>query len=64
MNANIGVFLDWTVVDFAVLGIAIWQFISISRDLKQTRAREAREKAEAEAAEEAEAARREASRLY
>jgi large-conductance mechanosensitive channel len=64
VTSSLGVFLDWTVVDFAVLGIAIWQFISISRDLKQTRAREAREKQEAAAAEEAEAARREASRFY
>ncbi len=41
MTSRLGTFLDWTFVDITVLGIAIWQFISISLDLKRTRAREA-----------------------
>jgi hypothetical protein len=37
MTGHLGVLLDWTVVDFAFLGIAIQQYISISRDLKRSR---------------------------
>ncbi len=38
MTRHLGVLLDWTVVDFAFLGIAAQQYISISRDLKRSRA--------------------------
>jgi hypothetical protein len=38
VTRHLGVLLDWTVVDFAFLGIAIQQYISISRDLKRSRA--------------------------
>ncbi len=38
MTRHWGVLLDWTVVDFIVLGIAIQQYVSISRDLRRTRA--------------------------
>jgi hypothetical protein len=38
MTRHWGVLLDWTVVDFAFLGIAVQQYISISRDLKRSRA--------------------------
>jgi hypothetical protein len=41
-----GVLLDWTVVDFAFLGIAIQQYISITRDLKRSKAAEAQKKLE------------------
>ncbi len=37
MTNHLGVLLDWTVVDFVVLGIGIQQFISISRDLKRSK---------------------------
>jgi hypothetical protein len=37
MTGHLGVLLDWTVADFAFLGIAIQQYISITRDLKRTR---------------------------
>lgn len=40
MTPRLGTLLDWTVVDVIVLGIAIQQYISISRDLKRTRAAE------------------------
>jgi hypothetical protein len=39
MNSHLGTLLDWTVVDFVVLGIAIQQYVSISRDLKRDKAR-------------------------
>ncbi len=42
MTRHLGVLLDWTVVDFAFLGIAIQQYISISRDLKRSREIEAK----------------------
>jgi hypothetical protein len=41
MTSHLGVLLDWTVADLAFLGIAIQQYISVSRDLKRTKAREA-----------------------
>lgn len=37
MTSHLGVLLDWTLVDFIVLGIGIQQFISISRDLKRNK---------------------------
>ncbi len=42
MTRHLGVLLDWTVADFAFLGIAIQQYISISRDLKRSREIEAK----------------------
>jgi hypothetical protein len=41
MTSHLGVLLDWTVADLAFLGIAIQQYVSVSRDLKRTKAREA-----------------------
>ncbi len=41
MTSRLGVFLDWSFVDITVLGIAVWQLVSITLDLKRTRAREA-----------------------
>ncbi len=43
MTRHLGVLLDWTVVDFAFLGIAIQQYISITRDLKRSKAQEKKE---------------------
>jgi len=43
MNAHWGVLLDWTVADFAVLGLAVQQYISISRDLKRSKAKQQEE---------------------
>jgi hypothetical protein len=43
MTDHLGALLDWTVADLAFLGIAIQQYISISIDLKRTKAREAEE---------------------
>jgi hypothetical protein len=40
MNAHWGVLLDWTLADVSVLGIAIQQYISISRDIKRSKAKE------------------------
>ena len=37
MTGHLTVLLEWTVVDFAFLGIGIQQYISITRDLKRTR---------------------------
>jgi hypothetical protein len=45
VTGHLGVLLDWTVADLAFLGIAIQQYISVSRDLKRTKAKEAAEKA-------------------
>jgi len=45
VTSHLGVLLDWTVADLAFLGIAIQQYISVSRDLKRTKAKEAAEKA-------------------
>jgi hypothetical protein len=44
MTPHLGVFLDWSVIDVIFVGIGVQQYISISRDLKRTRAREAAEK--------------------
>lgn len=41
MTSHLGVFLDWSVVDLAAVTLGIQQYISITRDLKRTRAREA-----------------------
>jgi hypothetical protein len=41
VTSRLGVFLDWSFVDITVLGIAVWQLVSITLDLKRTRAREA-----------------------
>jgi hypothetical protein len=35
-----GIFLDWFVLDILVLAIALQQYISVSRDLKRSKARE------------------------
>jgi hypothetical protein len=47
VTRHLGVLLDWTVVDFAFLGIAIQQYISISRDLKRSRKAETKEESTA-----------------
>lgn len=44
MTAHLGVFLDWSVVDLAAVALGVQQYISITRDLKRTRARETEEK--------------------
>jgi len=44
MSPHLGVFLDWSVIDIVFVAIGVQQYISISRDLKRTRAREAAEK--------------------
>lgn len=49
MTSHLGVFLDWSVVDLAALALGVQQYISITRDLKRTRAREAAEKRASEA---------------
>ncbi len=54
MTRHFGVLLDWTVADFAFLGIAVQQYISISRDLKRSRALAAREEKAAREGAEAE----------
>lgn len=38
MTRHLGALLDWIVVDLLVLGIAVQQYISVSRDLRRTRA--------------------------
>jgi len=45
MTSHLGVLLDWSFADLIFLGIAVQQYISISRDLTRTKAREAAEKA-------------------
>jgi hypothetical protein len=45
MTSHLGVLLDWSFADLIFLGIAVQQYISISRDLKRTKAREAAEQA-------------------
>ncbi len=40
MTSRLGVFLDWSLLDFFVLGIAAWQYVSISRDIKRTKAKQ------------------------
>jgi hypothetical protein len=40
-----GIFLDWFVLDIVVLAIALQQYISVSRDLKRSKAREAQDAA-------------------
>jgi hypothetical protein len=49
MTAHLGVFLDWSVIDVIFVAIGVQQYISITRDLKRTRAREAAETAALEA---------------
>ncbi len=46
MTSHLGALLDWTFADLIFLGIGIQQYVSISRDLKRTKARE---RAQAEA---------------
>jgi hypothetical protein len=57
MTSHLGALLDWTVADLAFLGIAIQQYISVSLDLKRTKAREAAEKESTSFSEEKEAKR-------
>jgi hypothetical protein len=45
VTSHLGVLLDWSFADLIFLGIAVQQYISISRDLKRTKAKEAAEKA-------------------
>jgi hypothetical protein len=44
MTSHLGVLLDWTFADLIFLGIAVQQYISVSADLKRSKAREAAEK--------------------
>lgn len=53
ISRHLGVLLDWTLVDFAVLAVAIQQYVSISRDLKRTKAKLAQDAARADPAENA-----------
>jgi cell division protein FtsB len=48
VTGHLTVLLEWTVVDFAFLGIGIQQYISITRDLKRTRETADAEKTSAE----------------
>jgi hypothetical protein len=41
MNRHLGVLLDWSWVDLIVLGIAIQQYVSISREIKRDKAKNA-----------------------
>jgi hypothetical protein len=43
MTSHLGVFLDWSVIDLVFVAIGVQQYISVTRDLKRTRAREAAE---------------------
>jgi hypothetical protein len=45
VTSHLGVLLDWSFADLIFLGIAVQQYISISRDLNRTKAKEAAEKA-------------------
>ena len=45
MTSHLGVLLDWSFADLIFLGIAVQQYISITRDLNRTKAKEAAEKA-------------------
>jgi len=49
MTSHLGVFLDWSVIDVIFVAIGVQQYISVTRDLNRTRAREAAEKAALEA---------------
>jgi hypothetical protein len=49
VTSRLGVLLDWTFADLIFVAIAVQQYISISLDLKRTKAREAEEKAKKEA---------------
>jgi len=44
VTSHLGVLLDWSFADLIFLGIAVQQYISITRDLTRTKAREAAEK--------------------
>jgi len=44
MTSRLGVLLDWTAADFLFLAVAVWQYISISQDLKRTKTKEEKEK--------------------
>jgi len=39
MNRHLGVLLDWSWVDLIVLGIAIQQYVSITREIKRDKAK-------------------------
>jgi hypothetical protein len=41
MTGHIATFLEWTTLDFGVVLVGIQQYISVSRDLKRSKAREA-----------------------
>lgn len=46
MTGSMMTLVEWTLVDGIVLGIAVQQYISISRDLKRTKEKEAAAQAE------------------
>jgi hypothetical protein len=39
MTSHLGVLLDWSFADLIFLGIAVQQYISITRDIKRTKAK-------------------------
>ncbi|OYV34943.1 MAG: hypothetical protein B7Z80_19830 [Rhodospirillales bacterium 20-64-7] len=41
MTGHIATFLEWTTLDFGVILFGIQQYISVSRDLKRSKQREA-----------------------
>jgi hypothetical protein len=41
MTGHIATFLEWTMLDFGVVLFGIQQYISVSRDLKRSKQREA-----------------------
>jgi hypothetical protein len=47
MTPRLGTLLDWSFADLIFLAIAVQQYISVSRDLKRTKAKEAEEAAKA-----------------
>lgn len=48
MTRHLGVLLDWTFADLAFLGVAVWQYVSITRDIKRSKARAAAEEEQRE----------------
>jgi len=40
VSPHLGTLLDWSFADLIFLGIAVQQYVSITRDIKRSRARE------------------------
>ncbi len=41
MTGHIATFLEWSLLDLAVVAFGVQQYISVSRDLKRSKARDA-----------------------